>query len=177
MPKKNKRTRRAADFGEAQRDGSRAETEREGGQSLNVNDNRTVEIMPAECGKRYSNRAIENGKQVSCAAVSWQQDNPFAWAFIVRGAVRLASMGQRVGVQRLIEEVRAHDFADRYGKATKTNNSFVPVFSRQLVRRYPYLSDYIERRASVFDVIGVPECPPVGFDWDSINHEGGTNAD
>ena len=172
MPSKNMGTRHAESRQSLQRDGSGAEEERAGACSSHTSDDTCPPKASASaCGKRYSNRTIENGRRVLREAAKWQRPTPPAWSYIVREALRLAAEGKRIGVQRLIEYVRAHDFADTEGKPTKTNNSFVPVFSRQLVRKYPRLSDYIERRASVFDVIGVGECPPVGFDFSSIESD------
>ena len=58
-------------------------------------------------------------------------------------------------MQSLIEQAREKRFVDRYGRDTRINNDFAPIFARWLAREHPEMVPLIERRRSVFDSLVV----------------------
>lgn len=107
-------------------------------------------------GAGYSPEELERGKRTLHRAELWRYGNPDAWACIERHALELASIGQPISAQSLLESVRKKSFVDRYGNDTKVNNSFAPVFARWLASEHPETRRLIEVRRSVQDALGVP---------------------
>ena len=101
----------------------------------------------------YSPEQLANGKRVLQRAETWRADNAQAWACIVSHALDLAAKGQPIAAQALIESVRKKAFVDRFGKDTRTNNSYAAIFARWLSLEYPETAPFIERRRSVYDVL------------------------
>lgn len=167
MADKTGDTRHADNFGEEQRGGCEGGEERAEERSSHKDDDTSKADAP-----RIED-ATDRARKVLRGATEWYKSNPAAWRYIVRRAMHLAGEGQRIGVQRLVEEVRAHDFADITGGATKTNNSYVAVFARKLVSQWPPLAPYIVLRASALDAVmdGKGECWRVPFDWSDYDGE------
>lgn len=103
--------------------------------------------------KEYTDEQKARARKMLKAFDRWRELNPRAWQYVVYLAKELAGSGQRIGAQRLVEAVRAHDFCDVDGKPTRTNNSYTALISRTLVKQHPWLMDYIKLRRSVYDVI------------------------
>ena len=167
MARKKEDTRRAGHFGEGQRGGC------ENGEGrVGVRPPRTTDDT-SKADAEHVDDSIDRARRTLRRATDWYRRNPQAWRYIVRRAMHLAEEGQRIGVRRLVEEVRAHDFADIAGCATRTNNSFVPVFARKLVTQWPSLAPYIELRTSALDAVmdGRNDRWGVPFDWSAIDAE------
>lgn len=145
---KTNNARRAADFGEYQRDG------RKPGRDFSP-DAQVDSITPAtgEPKPRYSAEQLERARRKVIDAWAWRKINPWAWNHISVTAIMRAGKGQRVGVQGLVEEVRKKDFVDVDGVPTVTNNSFEPVFARWLIAEHPALAPFVEVRASPLDAV------------------------
>lgn len=84
-------------------------------------------------------------------ALDWIKRNPDIWLRFKRYATNEASHKRRVSVQWLLEDVRKYDRVDSAGDVVKINNSFAPIFARELVRQCPEIRPYIELRKSVYD--------------------------
>ena len=102
---------------------------------------------------KYTPEAIERAKATLRDFYDWRHDNPTAWAWGVRFAIEENKAGHHVGGSTVVEAIRNHDFADRYGRPTKPNNNFKAIVARILLRQYPELSGRIELRKSVFDLL------------------------
>lgn len=167
MARREEDTRHAADFGEAQRGGCVDGEERADVRSSRISDDTN------KGAAAHIEDSAARARKTLRMANEWYRCNPQAWRYIVRRAMHLAEEGQRIGVRRLVEEVRAHDFADIAGCATRTNNSFVPVFARKLVTQWPSLAPFIELRTSALDAVmdGRNDCWGVPFDWSAIDAE------
>lgn len=100
--------------------------------------------------------ALESRAALKLArAIRWRRDNEQVWRFMVSHAMSLAEKGQPIAVQSLIEQAREKRFVDRYGRDTRINNDFAPIFARWLAREHPEMVPLIERRRSVFDSLVV----------------------
>ena len=167
MARKKEDTRRASNFGREQRGGCEDGEERAEVRSSRTNDD------TSKADAKHVDDSIDRARRTLRRANEWYRRNPRAWRYIVRRAMHLAEEGQRIGVRRLVEEVRAHDFADIAGCATRTNNSFVPVFARKLVTQWPTLAPFIELRTSALDAVmdGKNDRWGVPFDWSAIDAE------
>jgi hypothetical protein len=84
-------------------------------------------------------------------ALEWIRRNPDIWARFKRHALNEAAHERRVSVQWLLEDVRKFDRVDNAGDVVKVNNSFAPIFARELVRQCPEIRPYIELRRSIYD--------------------------
>lgn len=84
-------------------------------------------------------------------ALEWIRRNPGIWDRFKRYAQNEAKHERRVSVQWLLEDVRRFDRVDNAGDAVKVNNSFGPVFARQLAADCPDVKPYIALRRSRFD--------------------------
>ena len=84
---------------------------------------------------------------------SWREDNPRAWIWAEQYALDAAAAGQHVGGAAIVEAIRCHDFADKHGRPTRTNNDYAPIIIRELVKMHPTLREHIELRGSMFDAI------------------------
>lgn len=101
----------------------------------------------------YNPEAIERGMGTLRDFYNWRESNPRAWAWAEQFVLDAIAAGQHVGGQTIVEAIRNHDFADRRGKPTRTNNNYSPIFARALLQAHPEIQDRIELRASVFDAI------------------------
>ena len=104
-------------------------------------------------GHGFTPEQIARGKCTLRHAEEWRATNAQAWACIVSHALDLASKQQPIAAQSLIESLRKKAFVDRFGKDTKTNNSYAAIFARWLVREHPQTAQFVELRRSVFDVL------------------------
>lgn len=101
----------------------------------------------------YSPKAIERGAGTLREFNSWRETNPRAWAWAERFTLDAIAAGQHVGGQTIVEAIRNHDFADKYGRPTRTNNNYSPIMARAMMQAHPELRDRIELRACVFDAL------------------------
>lgn len=84
-------------------------------------------------------------------ALDWIRLNPEAWLRFKGHALHEAAHGRRVSVQWLLEDCRKYDRVNSAGDPVKVNNSFAPIFARQLVEECPEVRPFIEMRRSVYD--------------------------
>lgn len=84
-------------------------------------------------------------------ALDWIRCNPDVWARFKRHALNEAAHERRVSVQWLLEDVRKFDRVDSAGDVVKVNNSFAPIFARELVKQCPNVKPFIETRRSIYD--------------------------
>lgn len=99
----------------------------------------------------YSSERERRARLLMHRAFMWNSDNPSAWAAIEHHALDLASQGQPVSVQALLESVRHKVFVDRYGRDSRVNNSYCPIFARMLVAEYPALGKFVTLRHCIYD--------------------------
>ena len=83
--------------------------------------------------------------------MEWIRLNPGIWDRFKQYAKNEAEHERRVSVQWLVEDVRKFDRVDNAGDAVKVDNSFSPVFARQLAAEVPEVKPYITLRRSRFD--------------------------
>lgn len=155
---KDENTRHAADFGENQRDGREGETERKGGSSHNEDDNRSKtggNGTPTE-------KQMRNAKRTMGKAVRLRLNYPEVWKGIEAHALGVASKGQRVRVQYLLECSAQKDYIDPHGSDLSITNDCAAVFARWLIADHPELAAYIKTGRSVFDGLAVPLNPETG---------------
>lgn len=84
-------------------------------------------------------------------ALEWIRLNPNIWARFKSWALNEAAHERRVSVQWLLEDVRRFDRVNNAGDVVKVNNSFAPIFARQIVAECPEIRPYIEMRRSIYD--------------------------
>ena len=142
---------RAEDFGEHHAMTKRAET----GRTLDGVQSHDRDYNCSAPGEGHADVQASRAALKLARAKRWRQDNEQVWAFMLSRAMRLAEAGQPIAVQSLIEQAREKLFVDRYGRDTKINNDFAPIFARWLIREHPDMEPLIERRASVFDSLVV----------------------
>lgn len=82
-------------------------------------------------------------------AWAWIENDPTAWAFIKREALRKARNGQMFGMHGLCDKVRNGDFSDNGGMPTKVNNNIVAALARILISEHPEVRPYMTLRHSV----------------------------
>ena len=104
-------------------------------------------------GHGFTPEQVARGKRVLHRAETWRADNAQAWGCIVSHALDLAAKGQPIAAQALIESVRKKALVDRFGKDTRTNNSYAAIFARWLANERPETRQFIELRRSVYDVL------------------------
>lgn len=112
----------------------------------------------------YSEPQLAHGRTVLRHALAWREMNPRAWGYACAIALGDARNGKRVGSQRLVEIIRAHDFTDEAGRPTKVNNDFAPIFARWMIAEHPEVAPFVERRESVYDLLLRDMLPPSGRD-------------
>lgn len=84
-------------------------------------------------------------------AERWREDNPDAWAWMVRHALADAEAERHISVYELVERVRMMDFARADGAPLKINNRIRPGLARILARDYPQTAPFIEFRRAACD--------------------------
>lgn len=92
-----------------------------------------------------------NANSAGYYAEQWRVNNPSAWAFMEKLALREASKRRHVSVSWLIGEVRRKDFSTVDGTPFKVANGYCPAFARMLVRDNPELKPFIDLRKSDCD--------------------------
>lgn len=103
--------------------------------------------------RHYSTEQLECGTLKLQSFRRWQADNPPAWSYGERFALDAYAAGHSVGGRAVVEAIRRRDFADRYGRPTKTNNDYAAIIARVLLREHPQMMQAIELRPCVFDVL------------------------
>lgn len=89
--------------------------------------------------------------QVRTRALQWIKDNPDLWSKFKSYALNEAGHKRRVSVQWLLEDSRKHDYVNQNGDPCKINNTYAPVFARELLKECPEVQPYLEVRRSRFD--------------------------
>ena len=101
----------------------------------------------------YSDEQVARGMRKLARFHEWRYQNPQAWAYGVRHALKCAEGGQHVSGSAVVESICELDFTDAHGLPTKTNNDYAPIIARVLIITYPELRGRVELRKSVFDVL------------------------
>lgn len=141
------RTRNAGDFGEGKHCGQGV------ARQMSISDG-TTEDDSSEM--LYTDEQIARGRETYADAMEWREANAGAWRYIVHRYTEIGESGRRIGVQRILEEVRARGelaFTDARDIPFSVNNSHAPVFARMLCREHPLYASRVEKRRSVQDVI------------------------
>lgn len=89
--------------------------------------------------------------QVKARALRWIEYNPVLWNRFKDYATNEAEHKRRISVQWLIENVRKFDQVNDFGETLKIDNSFTPVFARELIRECPQVRPFLKTRRSRFD--------------------------
>lgn len=89
--------------------------------------------------------------QVKARALRWIKCNPVLWNRFKDYAMNEAKHKRRISVQWLIENVRKFDQVNDFGETLKIDNSFTPVFARELIRECPQVRPFLKTRRSRFD--------------------------
>lgn len=81
-------------------------------------------------------------------AQDWISTNPAAFALFERFALEMAARGRRFGMKQLAERCRWEVLAtwEKDADGYRINNNIVAYLGRELVRRHPHLSEYLETR-------------------------------
>jgi hypothetical protein len=77
---------------------------------------------------------------------AWIRNHPDAMALFEKFALQAANAGRRFGIGLLAERIRWEYHIERRDDMFKINNSYRAYIARELVRRHPRLSAFIETR-------------------------------
>ncbi len=80
------------------------------------------------------------------AAHKWMDEHPDGMRLFEEMAMQAASRGRRFGAKALAERIRWEFNITRNETDFKVNNSYVSWIARELIRRHPHLSAFIELR-------------------------------
>ena len=79
-------------------------------------------------------------------ALAWMKSHPEAMRIFESLALQAASLGRKFGMKALAERVRWEFTITRNEADWKVNNNYVSHITRELIRRHPHLSGFIELR-------------------------------
>lgn len=103
-----------------------------------------------EC-QRATETTVDTTTQIRNKALEWINQNPDLWTKFKAYALHEADQKRRVSVQWILEDSRKHDYVNQNGDPCKINNSYSPVFARELLKECPEVEPYLEVRRSRFD--------------------------
>lgn len=103
-----------------------------------------------EC-QRATETTVDTTIQIRNKALEWISQNPDLWTKFKAYALHEADQKRRVSVQWLLEDSRKHDYVNQNGDPCKINNTYAPVFARELLKECPEVQPYLEVRRSRFD--------------------------
>lgn len=116
------------------------------------NDSRSKRVSAMD----YTAEQFERAKPAMVAAVCLRERYPMVWQDIEAHALDLATKGQRISLQYLLECAKQKDFIDAHGNDVHVTNDCAAIFARWLIAEHPELSKRIITRRSIFDVLAVP---------------------
>lgn len=140
----DKKTRRAGNFGEEQRDG-----ERENGNYAAL---RVADSRPHVTTSGDESDVLAKALRWQAYGREWRADNAPAWQAFEAYADECIEEGKLLSGNALHAIVKKNDYVNlRTGKTTSLNRYVLPLFTRWLLREHPGLR--AELRRSFFDVL------------------------
>ena len=106
--------------------------------------------------KEYTQARLSAAKRDMDAAVAVRAFYPGVWQSIEAHALDLASKGQRISMQYLLECQKQKPFIDSHGSDLSVTNDTAAIFGRWLIADHPELAMHIITRRSVCDALAVP---------------------
>lgn len=134
---RTKKTRRAGNFGEEQRDGRKLDS--------------VAPFEAAICDDDTTRTLalVREGRE-------WVKACPEAWNAARRHALDRARAGRRVTWHDVASVVTSRDYLDhRDGRDVRLDNSLGPLLMRWIVVLHPETAPFVERRRSRFDEVEV----------------------